>query len=78
MIGHMSPEAALGGPLAVVREGEIININLDSKEINLEVSQKEIEERLKSWKAPVPKYKRGVLYKYGKLVSSASKGAVTS
>jgi dihydroxy-acid dehydratase len=78
MIGHMSPEAALGGPLAIVKEGEIININLDSKTINLEVSDSEIVKRLKSWKAPEPKYKRGVLFKYGKLVSSASKGAITS
>jgi len=78
MVGHMSPEAALGGPLAFVHEGDIIEIDLNKKEINALVEKEEWEGRQKGWKAPEPKYKNGVLYKYTKLVSSASKGAVTS
>jgi dihydroxy-acid dehydratase len=78
MVGHMSPEAQVGGLLAIVAEGDLINIDLKKKEINLEVPQKEIDKRLKVWKAPELKYKRGVLAKYATLVSSASKGAVTS
>lgn len=78
MIGHISPEAALGGPLAIIKEGEIIRINLNDKSVDLEVADDEIKRRLKNWKVPEPKYKRGVLFKYAKLVSSASKGAITS
>ncbi len=78
MIGHMAPEAADGGPLAFVHEGDMVEINLDKKEINVLVDQKEWEGRQKGWIPPKPKYSRGVLFKYSKLVSNASKGAVTS
>ena len=78
MVGHMSPEAALGGPLCLVKEGDPIRINLNTKTIDLEISKEEWAKREKKVKHPEPKYKRGVLFKYGKLVSSASKGAVTS
>ena len=78
MIGHMSPEAALGGPLCLVKEGDPIRINLNTKTIDLEISKDEWIKREKRVKHPQTRYQRGVLFKYGKLVSSASKGAVTS
>jgi dihydroxy-acid dehydratase len=78
MIGHVTPEAQVGGVIAVVEEGDKIEISLAKKQINLLVSEEEIANRLSKWKAPELRYKRGVLYKYAKLVNSASKGAVTS
>ncbi len=78
MVGHISPEAQVGGEIALVEGGDTISIDLKKKEINLEVSDGEIRDRKKRWKPPVPKYKRGVLAKYARLVSSASLGAVTS
>lgn len=78
MAGHISPEAQDGGLLAIVKDGDIVEIKLKTKTIDVVLSKQEIEKRLKKWKAPELKYKRGVLAKYAKLVSSASKGAVTS
>jgi dihydroxy-acid dehydratase len=78
MVGHMTPEAAVGGPLALVEEGDMISINLDTKTIDLQVSEDEMDKRQKNWKGFTPRYKRGILAKYATLVSSASKGAVTS
>lgn len=78
MVGHIAPEAQVGGLIAVIKEGDIIDINLETKTIDLVVPQKEIDKRTKSWKAPAARYNRGVLAKYARLVSSASKGAVTS
>jgi dihydroxy-acid dehydratase len=78
MVGHVSPEAAAGGPIAAVREGDIITIDIEKRTIDLEVAPEEIEARLQSWRAPEPRYKTGVFAKYVALVSSASVGAVTS
>jgi dihydroxy-acid dehydratase len=78
MIGHVTPEAAVGGPIGLVKEGDTISINLKTRKIDMKVSPAEIANRKKIWKAPKPKYTRGVLAKYAKLVSSASTGAVTS
>lgn len=78
MVGHITPEAQVGGPIAIVQDGDIISIHLKKKTIDLEIDKKEYEKRIKAWKAPEMKYKRGVLAKYARLVSSASKGAVTS
>jgi len=78
MVGHIAPEAAVGGLIGLVHEGDMIDIDVTKREINLLVEAHEIESRKKSWIAPEPLYKRGVLAKYAKLVSSASKGAVTS
>lgn len=78
MVGHISPEAQIGGPLALVEEGDIISINLKTRTIDVELTKKEMEKRRKTWKAPKLKYRQGILAKYAKLVSSASKGAVTS
>ncbi len=78
MIGHVAPEAQVGGVLAVVVEGDQIEIDLNRGELNLMLSEVEIVRRLSQWQAPKTRYKRGVLAKYAALVSSASRGAVTS
>lgn len=74
-IGHVSPEAYAGGPIALVHEGDIIDIDIDKGSLNLLVSDDELEARRKLWVKPEPKYKTGVLARYSKLVSSADKGA---
>ena len=74
-IGHVSPEAYAGGPIALVHEGDIIDIDIDKGSLNLLVSDEELEARCKLWVKPEPKYKTGVLARYSKLVSSADKGA---
>ncbi|PLX82436.1 MAG: dihydroxy-acid dehydratase [Desulfuromonas sp.] len=78
MIGHVAPEAQAGGALAVVREGDPVEIDLERGEVNLLLTPDVISDRLSQWRAPAPRYKRGVLAKYARLVSSASSGAVTS
>jgi len=78
MVGHISPEAQVGGRLAFVKEGDLITINIQDRRLDLLVSEKEIVQRMKTWKEPKPKYTRGILAKYAKLVGSASSGAVTS
>ena len=75
-IGHVSPEAMEGGPIAIVSDGDIININIPEGKLDVELSQQEIDERLSSWKAPEPRIKTGYLGRYARMVSSASKGAV--
>ncbi len=75
-IGHISPEAAKGGPIAIVKDGDIIRIDISNKKIDIELSEKEIEERLSKWKAPKPKIKKGYLARYARMVSSADKGAI--
>lgn len=77
-LGHVAPEAQTGGPIAVVKEGDKVKIDLKKRTVDLLISKQELATRLKKWKAPALKYKRGVLAKYAKLVSSASQGAVTS
>ncbi len=77
VVGHVTPEAYDGGPIAVVRDGDRISIDAESNKITLELSENEIETRLAEWKKPSPRYKRGVLAKYAASVASASEGAVT-
>ncbi len=77
VVGHITPEAYTGGALAIIENGDKITIDAESKELTLHVSEDIINQRLQKWKQPKPKYTRGVLAKYAKLVSSASKGAVT-
>ena len=77
VIGHVTPEAFVGGPLALVESGDEISIDAEKREITLHVSEKNLKARRKAWKQPKPNYARGVLAKYAKLVSSASEGAVT-
>jgi dihydroxy-acid dehydratase len=78
MIGHVAPEAALGGPIAVVHEGDSIVIDVDRKALDLEVPAEEVAARLASWTPPEPRYTGGVMAKYAALVDSASRGAVTT
>ena len=78
MIGHVAPEAALGGPIAVVQEGDPIAIDVDARRLDLEVPPAEVARRLAAWTPPPPRYTSGVMAKYAALVSSASRGAVTT
>jgi dihydroxy-acid dehydratase len=77
VVGHITPEAAVGGPLALVKNGDKITIDAECGEMNLHVSASELKKRKTAWKAPKARYTRGVLAKYAKQVSSASSGAVT-
>ena len=77
VVGHITPEAMVGGPIAIIENGDTITIDADSNEINLEISDEEIQKRLSAWKAPEPNVTRGVLAKYAKTVGSASEGAIT-
>ena len=77
VVGHITPEAQEGGTIALVEEGDYITIDAETNSINLEVSDEELIKRKKNWKAPNLKFKRGVLYKYARMVNSASKGCVT-
>ena len=78
MIGHVAPEAALGGPIALVAEGDEIVIDVDNRRLDLAVEPTALERRRAAWSAPEPRYTGGVLAKYAALVSSASEGAVTT
>jgi dihydroxy-acid dehydratase len=78
MVGHVAPEAAEGGPIAALRDGDTIVFDVQQRQLNVELSQQELAARLAAWRPPVPRYTSGVMFKYAKLVSSASKGAVTS
>jgi dihydroxy-acid dehydratase len=77
MAGHVAPEAANGGPIAAVAEGDTIVFDLPSRTLNLEISSAEMQRRLASWRAPVPHYTSGVMAKYALLVSSSALGAIT-
>jgi dihydroxy-acid dehydratase len=77
VVGHITPEAFVGGTLAIVREGDSITIDAEKRKLSLDVEEREIKARLAKWKAPAPRYTRGVLAKYAKLVNSAHLGAVT-
>ena len=77
VVGHITPEACAGGPLAIVKNGDSITIDARARRLTLDVPASEIKNRLKKWKAPKPRHTRGVLAKYARLVSSASTGAVT-
>ncbi|OLE12260.1 MAG: dihydroxy-acid dehydratase [Acidobacteria bacterium 13_1_20CM_4_56_7] len=77
MIGHVSPEAALGGPIAAVHEGDTIRIDVTQRLLELEISDSEIQRRMSQWKAPKPRFASGVFGKYAALVHSASEGAIT-
>ena len=77
VVGHITPEAYVGGPLAIVKNGDQITIDAEKRELSLDLPAREIKSRLAKWKAPRPRYTRGVLAKYAKLVNSAHLGAVT-
>ena len=77
MVCHIAPEAAHGGPIAILRDGDIVVIDAETLRIDVELSDEEIQARLDEWTPPAPRYTRGVMAKYARLVSSASEGAVT-
>jgi dihydroxy-acid dehydratase len=78
MAGHVSPEAALGGPIAGVRDGDMIRFDVNTRVLEVEVSDDVLRQRMAQWKAPQPRYPKGVFAKYASLVSSASQGAITT
>jgi dihydroxy-acid dehydratase len=77
MIGHVAPEAVVGGPIAALREGDVITIDIDRRRIDVELESAEIAQRLRAWRAPPSRYQSGVFAKYVALVSSAADGAIT-
>ena len=77
VVGHITPEAQEGGNLALIENGDVITIDAETNTISVEVSEEVLQKRRLNWKAPDLKFKRGVLYKYAKTVSSAAKGCVT-
>ena len=76
MAGHVAPEAARGGPIAAVQDGDTITFDVEKRQLNLEISEEEMQARMQNWQAPTPRYARGVMAKYARLVSSAAEGAV--
>ena len=77
MVGHVAPEAAVGGPIAAVREGDTITIDVPNRRLDLNIPEAELEQRLWQWTSPTPKHTKGALAKYARLVGSAAQGAVT-
>ncbi len=77
VVGHITPEAQVGGNIALVREGDLITIDAERNLLNVAVSDEELAQRRQGWNAPAPKFTKGVLYKYMKTVASASEGCVT-
>ena len=75
-VGHVSPEAAEGGPIAIVENGDEITIDISSRKLHLNISDQQIQERLAKWRRPEPKYKKGYLALYSRLAESADKGAI--
>ena len=78
MVGHVAPEAFRGGPIAALEEGDTITIDVEARELRVELSEDELAERLRAWVQPQPRYTSGVFAKYAALVSSASEGAITA
>ena len=74
MAGHVAPEAPHGGPIAAVRDGDTVEFDIDNRRLELDLPQDEIDRRIAEWKAPPPKYEKGVMAKYARSVSSASLG----
>jgi len=77
MAGHVAPEAAQGGPIAAVHDGDVVRFDIEKRELQIEVSDEEIQARLAEWCPPAPRFENGVMAKYAKLVTSAAMGAVT-
>ena len=78
MVGHVAPEAAVGGPIAALRDGDMVVFDVEKRRLEVELDEAELEERLKGWKAPTPHFRRGVMAKYASRVVSASLGATTT
>lgn len=77
IVGHMAPEAALGGPIAALREGDMITLDVPNRRIEVELTDQQLQTRLQQWQPPAPRYTHGVMAKYARLVASASEGACT-
>ena len=77
VVGHVAPEAQVGGPIALVREGDTITLDAETRVLSVDLSDAELAERRAAWRAPAPRYERGVLAKFARLVGSAARGAVT-
>jgi dihydroxy-acid dehydratase len=77
MVGHVSPEAVRGGPLAALQDGDVVVVDVEARELRTELSEDELAARLADWRPPPARYTHGVFAKYAALVSSASEGAVT-
>ena len=77
MVGHVAPEAAVGGPIAALREGDMIEIDVPGRRLDVELSEEELQRRLAAWSPPAPHYTSGAFAKYARLVSGAEEGAVT-
>ncbi len=77
MAGHVAPEAARGGPIAALTEGDTVVFDIPARRLDVELSEEEIRKRLSEWREPAPRYTHGVFAKYAALVASASEGAVT-
>jgi dihydroxy-acid dehydratase len=77
MIGHVAPEAAKGGPIAALREGDQVTVDIDARSLSVELSDEEIERRITDYRPPEQAFGRGVMAKYAATVSSASLGAIT-
>jgi dihydroxy-acid dehydratase len=78
MAGHVAPEAANGGPIAAIADGDLITFDIPKRTLNVKLTDAEIQRRLSTWKAPQPRYTSGVMAKYALLVSSSSLGAITA
>ena len=77
MVGHVAPEAVVGGPIAALRDGDTITFDIPNRQLNVELPKRELRSRLAKWKPPAPRYTSGVMAKYANLVSTASRGAIT-
>ena len=77
MVAHVVPEAALGGPLAALHDGDVVRIDVASRELSVELPEAEIAARLRAWQPPQPRYRTGAFAKYAASVASASQGAIT-
>ena len=77
LVGHMAPEAAVGGPIALLKEGDIITLDIPGRQLNVKLTEEELTDRRSAWQPMPPNYTTGALAKYAKLVSSAAEGAVT-
>jgi dihydroxy-acid dehydratase len=77
MAGHVAPEAPHGGPITAVRDGDMVEFDIDNRRLELDLPQDEIDRRIAAWEPPPPKYEKGVMAKYARSVSSASLGAIT-
>ena len=77
MVGHVAPEAAVGGPIALLKEGDEVTLDIPNRQLNVKLTEEEFTDRQKAWQPLPPNYTSGALAKYAKLVGSASQGAVT-